>query len=326
MIAFTICSNNYLAKAQILAKSIKEKEGVDVYLFLADEKSWEINYEDLVFDKVLLPEELEIDNLDWMLENYNVVEFNTAIKAAAFQFLFKKTPHDTIYYFDPDIKVYQPLSDFNFWNDASILLTPHILTPIPYDDKLPDENLFLNHGIYNLGFLGLKRSPITNNFLSWWSKRLEYKCVIDLKEGYFVDQIWFNLVPTLFGSVSITDHPGLNAAYWNLHERKISKRDGKFFVNDNKELFFYHFSSFDFQLKNLTPFKDLSRYDFDSAFDIMELYKDYLEDYEGFNPHKYKSIQYFDGKYPVAPPKQKLMKRLYNKSKYYYTRMLNGQL
>lgn len=52
----------------------------------------------------------------------------------------------------------------------SILLTPHIYTPVPVDGKKPGENTFLNYGIYNLGFLALKNDFTAREFAHWWKK------------------------------------------------------------------------------------------------------------------------------------------------------------
>ena len=315
MIAFTICSNNYLVKAQVLLNSLKAHEEVKVYLFLADQRSPAIDYLKIGFDKVITPEELEIPNLQWQLENYNIIEFNTALKGPAFKYLFSKTEEHILYYFDPDIKVYQPLSLFNnYFNGKSILLTPHILAPIPFDGLFPGENLFLNHGIYNLGFLGLRRSEITNNFLIWWNERLANKCIIDLKEGFFTDQIWVSLVPLLFKDVSVIEHPGFNVAYWNLHDRKIEYTGNNIKVNKTEDLFFYHFSSFDPQIEKLIPAEN-ARFDFINRNEMLKLYQDYLSDIIKYSDTNYHSIQDYNDYYPkIKPIKQRsLVSRIINK-------------
>lgn len=313
MIAFTICSNNYLNKAQVLVHSIKRFEDVTVYLFLADQRSDLIDYKRLGFDKVITPEELEITNLQWQLENYNIIEFNTAIKGPAFKYLLEKTNANFLYYFDPDIKVYKTLSSFSpFWEDAAILLTPHILTPVPYDGMFPEENLFLNHGTYNLGFLGLKRSLLSARFLDWWCERLSDKCIIDLKEGYFTDQIWFNLVPLLFKEVTVVDHPGFNMAYWNLHERVISRNADFFKVNKTEDLFFYHFSSFDTSLDKLMPHKD-ARFHFNDRNEMLDLYLDYKNDLNKLMVIDYTGIKYYAGHYPLSKQQPSLISRILKK-------------
>jgi len=314
MIAFTICSNNYLAKAKVLLDSIKSRENVNVFLFIADLKSENINYESLGFDKTIFPPDLEIQNLQWQLENYNIIEFNTALKGVAFEYILERTDEEIIYYFDPDIKVYKKLSDFEpYWKNKSILLTPHTLSPLPIDGLFPEENLFLNHGIYNLGFLGLRRTPISMAFLKWWTDRLSEKCIIDLKDGYFTDQIWFNLVPLFFKDIEILEQHGFNAAYWNLHERDISFNNGHPTVNMEEDLFFYHFSGFDENLQILTP-SDRPRYSFDNKPNLLPLYKDYLIDLNKYLYLHGTKATYYNGLYPFKKKRltylERIMRRL----------------
>ena len=69
------------------------------------------------------------------------------------------------------------------------------------------------------------------------------QCYVDLKHGMFVDQKWLNLAPIFFKQVELLNHPGCNTAYWNLHERVVSKKGEKFFVNE-QPLLFYHYSGY----------------------------------------------------------------------------------
>lgn len=314
MIAFTICANNFIYKAQVLADSILQTSAIPVYLVLADEQSALIDYTRLNFAKVITPEELGIPNLQWMKENYDVVEFSTALKSFAFTYFFKKTSADRVFFFDPDIKVYAPLQNLAvYWDNATVLLTPHILTPLPFDDKFPGENLFLNHGIYNLGFLGLKRGDVANALLNWWSARMKEHCIISLAYGFFVDQLWFNLVPGLFGEAAIIQQPGCNMAYWNLHERRLTFVENKYWVNE-QPLFFYHFSGVDKTLAQIckTPHY---RHHFNDEPILKNLYQDYLDHTNQFEPHRFHNISYFDGKYPVLPPMPTLLQRVIRKIK-----------
>ena len=69
--------------------------------------------------------------------------------------------------------------------------------------------------------------------------------MIDHALGYFVDQRWFDLVPSIFDRTSVLRDPGANVAYWNLHERTLSRSpDGSWLVNGTP-LRFFHFSGFD---------------------------------------------------------------------------------
>lgn len=156
MTIFTICSNNYLAQAIVLGNSVKENNPNDNFsIFLCDKKSSKINYEELPHEVI----ELEIvePNIVELAKKYNIIELNTAVKPTVFKYLFKNGVEKAIY-LDPDIFVFQPLDILNDeLENYSILLTPHIFKPIPLDGKTPSESTFLNYGIYNLGFLALKK-------------------------------------------------------------------------------------------------------------------------------------------------------------------------
>jgi hypothetical protein len=313
MIAFTICANNYIYKAQVLADSIQRTSAIPVYLVLADERT-SMDYAALNFTAVIDPEELGIPNLQWMKENYDVVEFSTALKSFAFSYFFDKTSSDRIFFFDPDVKVYQPLQTLAaFWEEAAVLLTPHILTPLPFDDKFPGEDLFLNHGIYNLGFLGLKRGKVSDALLEWWNARMKEHCRISLAYGFFVDQLWFNLVPGLFGEVAVIQQPGCNMAYWNVHERQMTCADGQYLVNQ-QPLVFYHFSGVDTSLTHIckTP---AYRHRFEEEPVLKTLYQDYLDHLNQFEPHQFQDISYFGGKYPIIPSPPSLFQRIVRKIK-----------
>lgn len=279
-IAFTICSNNYLAQAKVLASSIKETNNEwTVLIVLVDKKIPEIDYDAICCDRVLEIESLGVSSFDEMVKKYNVIELSTAVKAGTFRYIFQSYPEsDYVMYLDPDIQVFGSFDHIlSESNSAEISLTPHALTPIPLDAFEPKENLFLNHGIYNLGFLLLRRGDQSLRMLDWWEARMREKCVIDLKEGYFVDQLWMNLVPVYFQSVCVLRNPGLNLAYWNFHERSVAPTmtNGVYLVNERYELVFIHFSSY--SPKNPEQFNSrrLTRYSFKERVDIVPLYLDY---------------------------------------------------
>jgi hypothetical protein len=58
-----------------------------------------------------------------------------------------------------------------------------------------------------------------------------------------VDQNWLNFVPLFFNNVQVLRHPGCNVAYWNLHERRVEKKDNDYIVNE-EPLIFFHFSGY----------------------------------------------------------------------------------
>lgn len=276
-IAFTICSNNYLAQAKVLGDSIQQHNPeYKFFICLADKISQNIDYKNEIGHPIILADEIGVADFDNLWKKYTIVEFNTCLKPSFFKYFFTQYESiEYIYYLDPDTCVANSLSLIeNEFEENDVLLTPHILTPIELDSKEPQENLFLNYGIYNLGFLGLRKSELTFNILNWWEERLLEIGYNRPDQGLFVDQLWINFVPIYFKRVKISLHPGLNMAPWNLHERRLSKDKEIFVVNENFPLIFYHFSQF-----NRNDFTKISnaynRQDIEKSKHLKELYVKY---------------------------------------------------
>lgn len=240
--AVTICSINYIAKALVLFDSYKRHHPDDsFYLVVVDRK---VN--DLKIDRsglnIIWVEDLQIANLPQHAFAFDVIEFNTNVKPTALKFAL--TQHDAVLYLDPDMKVYSPLTSvFQALETASLVVTPHSNTPV-LDGKKPDDLDFLKFGAFNLGFAGVSRCEEGLAFLDWWSERCLQHGFYEPQLGLAVDQKWVNLAPIFFPNMRVLHDEGLNVAFWNLHERHISKKDGVWTVNEKTPLGFIHFSSF----------------------------------------------------------------------------------
>ncbi len=191
----------------------------------------------------LLPSsELEIPDSRWFHFKYTILELNTAAKPFLIEKLMKEG-YDAVVYLDPDIQIHSPLDEvWRALESHNAVVTPHLDQPIE-DDKYPSEIDILRTGAYNLGFIGLRRSPETMKFIRWWGKRMEQYCVVDLNGGLFVDQKWMDLLPGLLESTFVLRHPGFNLAYWNIHGRQIQKHGDGYRVN-GEPLRFFHFSGY----------------------------------------------------------------------------------
>lgn len=239
-IVFTICAKNFLAHALALHESLtRVTEGLRFYVALCDVADG-LELEEFPF-RILRMEELGIPNWDWMKENYNITELNTAVKPFVFLALFDLHPGAPVIYLDPDITVASRLSEVEdaFARGADAVLTPHITEPAEYADF--DDQKFLQFGVYNLGFCAIRDTPQARRVVSWWGRRLERLCVIDLPGGLFVDQKWADLLPAFIERVHVLRHPGYNVAYWNLSQRRVT-RDGDRWLVNGQELRFAHFS------------------------------------------------------------------------------------
>jgi hypothetical protein len=247
-VVLTICSINYLAQAKTLGDSLLEHNpDYSFVIGLVDRLDQsDIPHADLPDFPIVEVHTIGIPDFEDLCSRYNITELNTAVKPFYLDYLYKSHPEiELLHYFDPDIVVYQGLTEIEKGLEKnSLFLTPHILTPYP-DDYRPQERDLLNTGLYNLGFLGTKRSANTDSFLKWWGERLYEYCYIDLANGMFVDQNWVNFAPIYYEDVFVSRHLGLNMAYWNLHERSLNIEGNGLLVNDQFPLIFFHFSGYD---------------------------------------------------------------------------------
>ena len=275
-IAFTICSNNYLAQAKTLGDSLLKHNKVYQFVIgLVDTYSPEIDYTAFADFELIPIEKLDNLPLQEMLDKYNIVELNTAVKPYLFDFLFRTKPEIAdIIYLDPDIRIYQPLTILeDHFNHYDILITPHFTTPI-YDKFYTNESDILRTGLYNLGFIGVKKSEEASKFINWWMIKLKDYCFDDPQHGMFTDQLPINFVPLYFKNVLILTHKGHNMAYWNLHERQLAIYDSVYKVNSTELLVFFHFSGFQLAEPDVLS-KYQTRYTFQSRPDITDIFKEY---------------------------------------------------
>lgn len=276
VIAFTICSNNYLAQAKTMGDSfLAHHPDAKFIIGLVDrfDKSFDYNF----FNRfeIIPVEDIHIDNFDELVAKYNIVELNTAVKPSYIHYIFQKYQADKLIYLDPDILVtgyFEELLDI--LDTYNIVLTPHICTPID-DDFSPTDYHTLRGGVFNLGFIALSNYAAVTPFINWWHDRV-------IKYGYgnynlnmFYDQLWANYIPCFYDDYYILKHPGYNMAPWNLHERALMPGSiDKYIVNGNYTLKFFHFSSYKFNKPEIIS-AHVTRYDFGQRNDLKSLFSEY---------------------------------------------------
>lgn len=244
---FTSITFSYLAKARVLGWSLKRfHPDWTFWLCITDREPPEFEF-DLAqepFDKVFWCDDLPIDEFRSWVFKHDIVEACTAVKGPLLAMLADTTGADIIFYLDPDIAVFGPLDSLVSELAAhDIVLTPHqIVHDLTHEAIVDNEISSLQHGIYNLGFIGIRASGEGLRFAHWWSERLKRYCYNDIPSGLFVDQRWCDLIPAFFDKVKVCRNAGFNVASWNLSSRKISiTKSGEILANSDP-LRFYHFT------------------------------------------------------------------------------------
>jgi hypothetical protein len=243
--ACTIVSCNYLHFARTLCRSfLAAHPGAAFYVLLVDRPGAGEDLRGEPFTAVWV-EELGIPDFLSVAFQYGILELNTNVKPSFLKWLLDKKGVERLVYLDPDIFVYSDLGEIDERLRATdIVLTPHMLSPIR-DDRSPAEQDFLRVGVFNLGFIGVSNRRPARELLDWWEARCLSLGYLEQRSGLFVDQKWMNFAPCFFPDVGIIRDPGCNVAYWNLHERTIGVKDGRYQVDGAAALKFFHFSGID---------------------------------------------------------------------------------
>ena len=240
---YTVCTANYLYQALTMGESLKKTNpAYELIIGLVDElpvTDFEIPY------KIIPISEVQEVNLSGFKGEYSVMEVATACKPVFGLYLFEKYPDlDKLIYFDTDLWITDSVESIEKNLDSyDIIITPHITQPIDLQEEW-NEKQFLNAGLYNTGFVAMRRSENTLKFLNWWKNHLKDYGYYDFCNGMGIDQLCANFVPIFYDKVLIEYSPAYNLAYWNIHERTVSFVNGKYVINGKENLMFFHFSGY----------------------------------------------------------------------------------
>ena len=247
-ILYTVCSANHLAHCKTMTDAFLQfHQDYEVIIGLVDRIDGRFDASFFQPCELVEAHQLGIQDFEQLAIQYTILELNCAMKVFMAQYIFRKYNPHILLYLDSDIDVMHPLNEVEeALDEKDFLLTPHFLTPLPDADRLPRERDILRSGIYNAGFMAFRQSAQVDVFLNWWAKHMRTECFYNFAEGMGVDQLWLNLVPLFFDRVGVWKHPGANVAYWNIHERSLSRKENVVFVNKQYPLLFLHISGYQF--------------------------------------------------------------------------------
>ncbi|MCY2974894.1 MAG: hypothetical protein NTW52_09550 [Planctomycetota bacterium] len=285
----TVVTCNYLHYASALASSCQRwLPNHDFFVVLVDSLPSGVNLPDNI-SYCIFADQIGIENWARFSFQYTPFELACAVKPYAMRYLFNANYTDVIY-LDSDIDVYSPLETVRqSLETSSIILTPHLVTPLPNDDRRPTEHLFLSSGIFNAGFVACRASAEGQRFVDWWANRLQSDCFIDLKKGIFVDQKWLDLVPGMFDDVSIIRTPAVNTGHWTLSQFSLTGNHTTDFRVGQDPLECFHFSS----LLPTNPnefFRAQNRVSFESMPSLAELVSGYHKKIKLHDAQNYSSL------------------------------------
>jgi len=314
----TIITKSHLCYARALAESVcAYNPQMPVYVLLADRVDGYFDPSQEFFELIYLEDLPDQNILQQMCFYYTPFEFCCALRGWLHEFLLDHTDLQEWLFLDADILVMHNLQEiFRLLKSHSILLNPHF----QYWQKLRSgdelEQVVLRAGLYNGGFLGIRRCEESRLFTQWFKSRLSFFCFDDLAQedlrGLFVDQRWLNLVPLYFPHAGFLTVPGANLAHWNLFEHTLNLHNNGMITVDSEPLLFVHFSGWDIE----KPGK-VSQYNFTSAVpdqslamweNVGNLYRDRLL-YHGYATTR--ALPYAFSQFSTGESIQMAMRRIY---------------
>lgn len=273
----TVITKNYLAYARTLAETLHEHHPDSrLYVLIVDRIDDYFQPEAESFEVIRLEELPNQQTIEQMCFYYTPLELCCALRGELHEYIIEHTDAESWIFLDCDIMVCSSLEPlFETLSETSILLTPHCSVPLPVKDAGHELNILM-HGLSNAGFLGLRRTEQTREFLTWWKERLIYYCFLDSAiadpRGLSVDQRWLNLILLYFPDFKFVKHPGANIGHWNFYERKFEYDSEKKIVVNQQPVLFLHFSGWDinhpdyvskhsplYQEKDTSPWTELAR-------------------------------------------------------------------
>jgi hypothetical protein len=254
----TIITKSHIAFARSLADSLAASNSQNkLFVLLVDRSDGYIDYDKESFHIIKLEELNDQEDIKKMCFYYTPLELCFCLRAWLHEYMFKKTNFKKWIYLDSDILVYSSLNKISdYLDNISILLSPHLISINPPQSinvkaiRRLESYLLRNGGIYNGGFLALRKTEESKIFIEWFKNHLKLYG-FDNRPMQLGDQFWLTYVPLYFKEVEVLREPGANLSYWNLYERNVTHdSDGNIKVN-KEPLLFFHFAGFDIEKPNL---------------------------------------------------------------------------
>jgi len=238
----TLFYANYLIRAMALYRSLEAHFGRDFTLVMLcmDEASIRI-LERLKLPRARIVPVSELEQRDPDLAavkaTRSVAEYSwTCAPPLLLHLIDQVRPGESVAYLDADLMFFSaPSPIFEEWGEADILIHEHRFAP-EHLAKARDS------GIFNVGFVGARRSEEGLRCLERWRAQCLAACRLDPDHGLCGDQKYLEEWPGLYPGLRILRHPGAGLAPWNIARYALSATDAGVQV-DGLPLVFYHYHS-----------------------------------------------------------------------------------
>ena len=221
---FCIISQGYQKKYQVMLQSfLKYNKGWDIVLFYPGK-----------IDIPGVTQQIDItQDLKGYPNEYSLKYKIWSYRAEATLKCLQK--YNNVLYCDSDLMFYDLLPDFQ-----QTTFTLHLL----HGFTLQLFDKYCRTGFINTGIYFAKADIQTMHWFEFAKELFKRADLVNThhRGAQMWDQVLYLYMPwSGFNKYAIDNHDGINVAFWNLHQRKLSKKDGKYFVNE-QPLVCFHFS------------------------------------------------------------------------------------
>jgi len=188
--------------------------------------------------EVFAPSDFEDESLKTVKHSRSKSEYCWTCKPYILNYLLKRFPElDWAVYLDSDMMIFND-PDLVLPKEEDVLLTPHNFSK---EFKSFENDV----GDFNAGYAAFKNNKNGLMAVSWWRNRCLEDCSAKPKNGFYGDQVYLDKLDKKFSFVKKNIHPGLNAAPWNILNKKISLEDGILSIGD-APMIIYHMQGLQF--------------------------------------------------------------------------------
>ena len=235
----TVMDRNYLTRGLALYTSLaRHGPTYDLYVLCMDQATW--NTLNVLAPKGLKPVALESvmnRRLKRASEDRTLKEFSITCKSFFMLWLLRRHEDlEMLSFADSDIFFFSdPGAVLGEIGAGSVGITEH-----RFPARLEPETS-RDYGIYNGGWVSIRRDARGMACLEDWSDRCLEWCYDRLEDGKYGDQKYLADWPKRFGGVVVLRNKGANLAPWNVENYHIAVRGGQVMADDDPVVF-YHFS------------------------------------------------------------------------------------
>jgi|688.fasta_scaffold118952_3 hypothetical protein len=143
---------------------------------------------------------------------------------------------------DGDMEAFDTLNYiYDSLDHYDLIVTPHILKPLPRDGyRLQLEDICFG-GNYNSAFFACSNRKPAIEFINWWLIESLVHGELNFSLCRFAEQGWLRFAGDFVDKIWINREPGLNFAYWR-YDGKNFTFDGNRWLVDGQPLKLFHYS------------------------------------------------------------------------------------